>query len=100
MGRSRGLIVWTATSGELKRVRFIVQFPGVRRPECQTPKSRSRCGNSPRPVGESPEGGYEARAIGYSICTEADDWEHLKNMMRDAVLCRFEEVKDLSDTPL
>ena len=51
-------------------------------------------------VGESPEGGYEARAIGYSICTEADDWEHLKNMKRDAVLCRFEEVKDLSDTPL
>ncbi len=49
---------------------------------------------------KSPEGGYEARAIGYSICTEADDWEHLKNMMRDAVLCRFEEVEDLSDTPL
>ena len=42
-------------------------------------------------VREFPEAGYEARAIGYSICTEADDWEHLKNMMRDAALCRFDE---------
>ena len=42
----------------------------------------------------------EAGAIGYSNFTEADDWEHLKNMMRDAALCRFEEVEDLSDTPL
>ena len=42
-------------------------------------------------VRESPEGGYQARAVGYSIFTEADDWEHLKNMMRDAVLCHFDE---------
>ena len=40
---------------------------------------------------ESPEGGYEARALGYSIFTEADDWEHLKDMLRDAVLCHFED---------
>ena len=42
-------------------------------------------------VRESPEGGYEARAVGYSIFTEADDWERLKYMMRDAVLCHFED---------
>ena len=42
-------------------------------------------------VRESPEGGYEARALGYSIFTEADHWEHLKEMMRDAVLCHFDE---------
>jgi hypothetical protein len=42
-------------------------------------------------VRESTKGGYEARAIGYSIFTEADDWDNLKTMMRDAVLCRFEE---------
>ena len=42
-------------------------------------------------VRQSPEGGYEARALGYSIFTEADDWEHLKEMMRDAVLCHFDE---------
>ncbi len=42
-------------------------------------------------VWESPEGGYEARAVGYSIFTEGDDWEHLKFMMRDAVLCHFDD---------
>ena len=42
-------------------------------------------------VRQSPEGDYEARALGYSIFTEADDWEHLKEMMRDAVLCHFDE---------
>ena len=42
-------------------------------------------------VRESTKGGYEARSIGYSICTEADDWEHLKNRMPDAVLCCFDE---------
>ena len=44
-------------------------------------------------VRESPEGGYEARALGYSIFTEGDDWEHLKDMMRDAVLCHFDDGK-------
>ena len=39
---------------------------------------------------ESPEGGYEARALSYSIFTEADDWEQLREMVRDAVLCHFE----------
>ena len=38
-------------------------------------------------VCESPEGGYEARALGYGIFTEADDWQHLKYMLRDAALC-------------
>ena len=42
-------------------------------------------------VWESPEGGYEARAVGHSIFTEADDWEHLKFMLRDAVLCHFDD---------
>lgn len=39
----------------------------------------------------SPEGGYEARALGYSICTQADALEELKTMLRDAVRCHFEE---------
>jgi hypothetical protein len=42
-------------------------------------------------VRAAPEGGYTARAIGYSIFTEGDDWEHLKYMMRDAVLCYFDD---------
>ena len=42
-------------------------------------------------VREAPEGGYTAKALGYSIFTEGDDWEHLKYMMRDAVLCHFDD---------
>ena len=40
-------------------------------------------------VEESPEGGYEARALNYSIFTEADTFEELKEMVHDAVSCHF-----------
>ena len=39
---------------------------------------------------ESPEGGYESRALGYSIFSQADSLEELKKMIRDAVSCHFE----------
>lgn len=42
-------------------------------------------------VEESPEGGYEARALGYSIYTQADTMEQLKAMVRDSVRCHFDE---------
>lgn len=42
-------------------------------------------------VKESPEGGYEARSVGYSIFTEADSVEELRESVRDAVLCHFGE---------
>ncbi len=42
-------------------------------------------------VNESPEGGYEARALGHSIFTEADNIEELKGMLQDAVRCHFDE---------
>ena len=42
-------------------------------------------------VTEAPEGGYDARALGYSIFTQGDDWNDLKAMARDAVLCHFDE---------
>ncbi len=42
-------------------------------------------------VVESPEGGYEARALGYSIYTEADTINELKTMVLDAVRCHFED---------
>ena len=42
-------------------------------------------------VKEDPEGGYTARAVGYSIFTEGDDWDHLTCMMSDAVLCFFDD---------
>ena len=41
-------------------------------------------------VEESPEGGYEARALGYPIFTHADSLEELREMVRDAVRCHFE----------
>lgn len=41
-------------------------------------------------VEESPEGGYEAKALGESIFTEADSLEDLKSMIKDAVSCHFE----------
>lgn len=46
-------------------------------------------------VEESPEGGYEARALGYSIFTQADSFEELKRMVQDAVACHF----DASEKP-
>lgn len=42
-------------------------------------------------VEEAPEGGYTARALGESIVTEADDMAGLRNMVRDAVACHFDE---------
>ncbi|HEX8530869.1 MAG TPA: 2-oxoisovalerate dehydrogenase [Cytophagales bacterium] len=44
-------------------------------------------------VKESPEGGYEARALGESIFTEADDLVQLREMVKDAVRCHFDEGK-------
>ncbi len=41
-------------------------------------------------VVESPEGGYEARALGHSIFTQAETLEELKGMVEDAVKCHFE----------
>ena len=43
-------------------------------------------------VEESAEGGYEARALGESIYTEADDLPSLRQMIADAVECHFDET--------
>jgi len=42
-------------------------------------------------VEEAPEGGYTARALGESIFTEADDLDQLRAMVREAVMCHFED---------
>ena len=42
-------------------------------------------------VTEAAEGGYDARALGHSIFTQGNDWDDLKAMARDAVLCHFDE---------
>ena len=42
-------------------------------------------------VEEAPEGGFTARALGYSIYTEADTYEELKLAIQDALNCHFDQ---------
>jgi predicted RNase H-like HicB family nuclease len=42
-------------------------------------------------VEEAPEGGYTARALGQSVFTEADTVEELRQNIREAVECHFDE---------
>ena len=44
-------------------------------------------------VEEAPEGGYIAKSLGYSIYTEADNWEELKIAINDAVTCHFDKTE-------
>ena len=43
-------------------------------------------------VEEAVEGGYIARAVGSSIVTEAHDIEGLRDALRDAVRCHFDDA--------
>jgi hypothetical protein len=42
-------------------------------------------------VENAPEGGYTARSLGASIFTQADDLDGLREQVRDAVRCHFDE---------
>ena len=42
-------------------------------------------------VCEAEEGGLWARALGYSIFTQGEDWDDLRRMVKDAVACHFEK---------
>jgi hypothetical protein len=42
-------------------------------------------------IEEAPEGGYTSRALGHSIFTEADTLDALREQIRDAVKCHFDE---------
>jgi hypothetical protein len=42
-------------------------------------------------VREAEEGGFHARALGYSIFTQGEDWDDLRTMVKDAVTCHFEK---------
>ena len=44
-------------------------------------------------VEDSPEGGYEARALGESIFTEGDTQEELRRNIKESVMCHFDEGK-------
>lgn len=40
---------------------------------------------------DSADGGYEAKALGHAIFTQAESLDELKQAIRDAVDCHFEE---------
>ena len=42
-------------------------------------------------VTEADEGGYNAKALGHSIFTQGDDWADLKEMVKDATRCHFDD---------
>jgi hypothetical protein len=44
-------------------------------------------------IEDEADGGFIARALGYSIVTEADTWDELRANVREAVLCHFDEGK-------
>ena len=44
-------------------------------------------------VYDSPEGGFEASALGHSIFTEADTLDELRKNVREAVSCHFGSKK-------
>lgn len=46
-------------------------------------------------IEEAPERGYNARAVGHAIFTEADSLSELPVQVRDAVRCHF----DVGQTP-
>ncbi len=46
-------------------------------------------------VKESDEGGYQASALGHAIFTEADSWDELKENVKDAVICHFDDQTGL-----
>jgi hypothetical protein len=43
-------------------------------------------------IRDAEEGGYYARALGYSIFTEADTWDDLRANLLEAVSLHFEEA--------
>jgi len=49
-------------------------------------------------VEEDPDGGFTARAVGASIFTEAETLEALRENIREAVNCHFENPKERPGT--
>ena len=42
-------------------------------------------------VEDAPEGGLTARALGHSIFTDGESFDELRDNVRDAVRCHFDE---------
>lgn len=46
-------------------------------------------------IEDDPEGGYNAQALGYSIFTEGETVEELRENIKDALCCHFDDIKDI-----
>jgi len=46
-------------------------------------------------VEEDLEGGYNAKALGYSIFTEGETLEELKENIKDAIKCHFDNEEEI-----
>ena len=42
-------------------------------------------------VTQEEDGGYSAKALGENIFTQGENWDDLREMVRDAVKCHFDE---------
>ena len=46
-------------------------------------------------IEDDPEGGYNAQALGYSIFTQGETVDELKENIMDALRCHFDEIQDI-----
>ena len=46
-------------------------------------------------IEDDPEGGYNAQALGYSIFTEGETIEEIKENIMDALRCHFDNEQDI-----
>ena len=46
-------------------------------------------------IEEDPDGGYNAEGLGYSIFTQGETTEELKENILDALRCHFDNEKDI-----
>ena len=46
-------------------------------------------------IEDDPEGGYNAQALGYSIFTEGETVEEIKENIADALSCYFNKLEDI-----
>ena len=51
-------------------------------------------------VEESQDGGYIAKALGASIYTESNTYEEIKEAIKDAVVCHYEDGSAPNSPPL
>jgi hypothetical protein len=45
-------------------------------------------------IRDAQEGGFNARALGHAIFTQADTWEELKSNIREAIDCFFDTIEE------